>query len=508
MAESSLWGSFDLHAAAPYLVTAVVFYLLTEQLSYRCKKGPLPGPPLVVPFFGSVARLIRDPAAYWDGLAARAKESRLGLSADYFLGTFVVFIRDTELSHRVLTNVRPDAFHFIGHPFGKKLFGDHNLIYMFGEEHKELRRRIASNFTPRALSTYAAIQQQVILAHLRRWLRRSEHVPLCLRVPCRDMNLETSQTVFVGPYLTAESREAFARDYYTFNVGVMALPVDLPGFAFRRAKQAVARLVRTLAWCAGESKARMRSGGEPSCLMDYWMQDTVREEDEAAAAAGNPPPPHASDEQIGGLVFDFLFAAQDASTSSLCWAVSTLAAHPGVLARVRAEVAALWSPDSGEPITAAQALEMRYTQAVAREVIRIRPPATTLPHIARQPFALAEGYTVPKGAIVFPSLYESSFQGFRDPAAFDPDRFFSEERREDVAFRRNFLAFGAGAHQCVGQRYALNHLVLFIALFASLVDFRRHATEGCDDLVYIPTIAPRDDCAVYLKQRCAKLPSF
>jgi hypothetical protein len=29
-------------------------------------------------------------------------------------------------------------------------------------------------------------------------------------------------------------------------------------------------------------------------------------------------------EEIGGYVFDFLFAAQDASTSSLCWAVSAL----------------------------------------------------------------------------------------------------------------------------------------------------------------------------------------
>ncbi|RLN43322.1 hypothetical protein C2845_PM01G17960 [Panicum miliaceum] len=107
--------------------------------------------------------------------------------------------------------------------------------------------------------------------------------------------------------------------------------------------------------------------------------------------------------------------------------------------------------------------EMRYTQAAAREVIRHRPPATTVPHIARGAFRLTGRYTVPRGATVFPSLYESSFQGFRDPAAFDPDRFFPEERREDVAFRCNFLAFGAGAQQCVGQRYALNHLVLLMA---------------------------------------------
>ncbi|RLN29655.1 hypothetical protein C2845_PM05G08490 [Panicum miliaceum] len=220
-----------------FLVAAVAlfYHLVMEQLSYRRKKGPLPGPPLVVPFFGSIAQVISDPTAYWDGLAARAKASPLGLSADYFLGRFVVFIRDTELTHRVLANVRPDAFHFIGHPFGKKLFGDHNLIYMFGDDHRELHRRIAPNFTPRALSTYAAIQQRVIVAHIRRWLDAGSaaNKPFPLRVPCRDMNLETSQTVFVGPYLAAEAREKFARDYNLFNVGFMTMPVDLPGFAFR-----------------------------------------------------------------------------------------------------------------------------------------------------------------------------------------------------------------------------------------------------------------------------------
>ncbi|TVU22845.1 hypothetical protein EJB05_32565, partial [Eragrostis curvula] len=514
MAESVSGFLNDIRAVAPlFLAAAVAFYIVVEQLTYHRKKGPLPGAPLVVPFFGSVVRLIRDPTGYWDALAALAKESGQGLATDYFLGRFVVFVRDTELTHRVLSNVRPDAFQFIGHPFGKKLFGEHNFIYLFGDEHKDLRRRMAPNFTPRALSTYVAIQQRVIVAHIRRWLDRQSDVDggerraFQIRDPCRYMNLETSQTVFVGPYMTEEARRRFERDYDQFNVGVMAVPVDLPGFAFRRAKEGVARLARLLAGCVAQSKARMRAGGEPECLVDYWMQDTVREVDEAAAD-GLPPPAHTSDAEIGAYLFDFLYAAQDASTSSLCWAVSALDAHPDVLARVRAEVAAVWSPDSGEPISPEQVVELRYTQAVAREVVRYRPPATLVPHIAGQPFQLTEGYTVPKGTIVFPSVYESSFQGFQDADAFDPDRFFSEARREDVAFKRNFLPFGAGPHQCVGQRYALNHLVLFMALFVSLVDFRRDTKKGCDDLVYIPTIAPKDGCTVYLKQRCANFPSF
>ncbi|GJN07808.1 hypothetical protein PR202_ga25672 [Eleusine coracana subsp. coracana] len=496
MAGSALFGFGDdnIHAVAAFLAAAAALYLLlAEQLSYRRKKGPLPGPPLVAPFFGSLGSLIRDPTAYWDGLAARARESEQGLAADYFLGTFVVFIRDTELIHRVLGNVRADAFQFIGHAFGKKLFGEHNLIYKVGEEHRELRRRIAPNFTQRALSKYAAIQQRVILAHLRAWLDRKDQSPFPIRDPCRDMNLETSQTAFVGPYLSDEARERFARDYDLLNAGLTAAPVDLPGFAFRRAKRAVARLARTLTECARQSKARMRAGGEPECLVDYWMQDSVKE----------------IDEEVGGHLFDFLYAAQDASTSSLCWAVAILDAHPDVLARVRAEVAAVWSADSAHrPITAEQMAELRYTHAVAREVVRYRPPATMVPHIAKQSFRLTEWYTVPKGATVFPSLLESSFQGFRDPEAFDPDRFFSESRREDVSCNRNFLPFGVGAHQCVGQRYALNHLVLFIALFVSVMNFTRYKTKGCDDFVYIPTIAPKDGCAVYLHQRCAKLPSF
>lgn len=49
-------------------------------------------------------------------------------------------------------------------------------------------------------------------------------------------------------------------------------------------------------------------------------------------------------------------------------------------------------------------------------------------------------------------------QGFTDPEKFDPDRF-SEARREDVAFGRNFLTFGFGPHACVGREYAINHLV-------------------------------------------------
>ncbi|XP_027338189.1 cytochrome P450 710A11-like [Abrus precatorius] len=500
--------SFSFKDLTPYFLCFLLLLLLLEQISYLLKKGSVPGPALVPPFLGNAIPLVRNPTKFWDLQSYLAKSTTLGFSVNYIIGNFIVFIRDTELSHKVFANVRPDAFRLVGHPFGKKLFGEHNLIYMMGQDHKNLRRRIAPNFTPKALSTYTSLQQIIILNHLKSWVQKAQaqQHSIPLRILARDMNLDTSQTVFVGSYLGPKARERFERDYFLFNVGLMKLPIDFPGTAFRNARLAVDRLVGALATCAEMSKARMEKGEEPSCLIDYWMQDTLREIEEARLA-GEHVMPFTSDAEIGGYLFDFLFAAQDASTSSLLWAVALLDSHPEVLAKVREEVAGIWSPESDVLITSEQLREMKYTQAVAREVVRFRPPATLVPHIAAERFPLTESYTIPKGAIIFPSAFESSFQGFTEPDRFDPNRF-SEERQEDQIFKRNFLAFGAGPHQCVGQRYALNHLVLFIAMFSTLIDFKRDRTDGCDEIAYVPTICPKDDCRVFLSNRCARYPSF
>lgn len=488
------------------VMSFLALLLLVQQFTYWNKKRHLPGPVFVLPFLGNAISLVCNPTKFWEGQAAFA--GRVGISANYVIGKFILFIRGSELSHLIFSNVRPDAFLLVGHPFGKKLFGEHNLIYMFGQDHKDLRRRISPNFTLKALSTYISLQQIIILKHLERWekLCASDKTPISLRLLVRDMNLETSQTVIVGPYLLQHARDKFKSDYNLFNVGLMKLPIDLPGFAFRNARLAVERLVQTLAACTRESKIRMATGGKPSCLIDFWMQEHAKEV-AVAQAAGRPPPLHSEDHEIAGHLFDFLFAAQDASTSSLLWSVTLLDSHPQVLSKVRDEVSRIWSPESDRLITADQLREMRYTQAVAREVLRYRAPATLVPHIAVQDFPLTESYTIPKGTIVFPSVYESSFQGFSEPDRFDPERF-SVERQEDQVYRKNFLVFGAGAHQCVGQRYALNHLVLFIALFATLLDFKRDRTDGCDDITYSPTITPKDGCKVFLSKRCSRYPNL
>lgn len=177
------------------------------------------------------------------------------------------------------------------------------------------------------------------------------------------------------------------------------------------------------------SKIAMRKeGAQPVCLLDFWMADTNQRLDEWEKAKSEskdpesvPQPPHSTDYEIGSTVLDFLFAAQDASSASLTWVCHFLSKHPDVLEKVREEQSRV-RPDNSEPLTLAVLNQMTYTRQVVREVLRIRAPATLVPHMALNNFKLSDDVVIPKGTLVVPSVYSSSFQGFSNPHTFDPDR--------------------------------------------------------------------------------------
>lgn len=114
---------------------------------------------------------------------------------------------------------------------------------------------------------------------------------------------------------------------------------------------------------------------------------------------------HAFVQEIAFTVLDFLFASQDASTSSIVWAVQLLADHPDILRRVREEQAAV--RPNNETITNELLGQMHYTHQVMKEVLRYRPPATMVPHIAVEDWQVEEEghtYEVKKGSVILPSV--------------------------------------------------------------------------------------------------------
>jgi len=466
-----------------YLLTsAVVVYCLADFMSMLRKRKHLPGPSYAWPVFGAIFEMVWDPTSFWN-----RQEDYGPLSWNSIFGKFMVFSRDTDTSIKIFKSNSPDELQIVLHPNAVRLLGEDNIAFMQGASHKELRKRLLPLFTKKALGVYLSIQEKTIREHLSRWL--SIQSPIRMRELCRDLNCETSQLVFIGPYLSEPERKEFAKNYLLMNQGFLAFPLCLPGTLLWKAVQARKKVVSTLTECARRSKERMGKGGDPECLLDFWMEKTVVEIKEAKAS-GDPAPPHSTDHEVACTVLDFLFAAQDASTASLVWTCAlVLTNNPNVLERVRAEQLKLRPHD--EALTTDLLGEMPYTNQVIMELLRYRPPATLVPHVALKDFELSEDLTVPQGSLVVPSVWGACHQGYTKPDQFDPDRF-SQERGEDRKFGKNFLTFGSGSHYCLGKQYAINHLMSFLSIMSINVEMNRHLTPQSDAIVYGPTIFPGD----------------
>mmetsp|Transcript_1696 Transcript_1696/g.4250 ORF Transcript_1696/g.4250 Transcript_1696/m.4250 type:complete len:559 (+) Transcript_1696:128-1804(+) len=515
---SSLWSSMPFSSSlsglklqgssAPSAGTVLVWsgaavagYCLYEQLRFkwskRCKDGKsLPGPNLPTPVLGGIVEMVKDPYGFWE---RQRTLSFPGLSWHSIVGVFTVFVTDASISRHVFSHNSEDTLLMALHPSAKNVLGPRNIAFLHGPDHKQLRKSFLALFSRKALAVYVAKQDQVICEHLRAWLEHqggsyesggafTEIRPFVLR-----LNAMTSQEVFVGPYLRsygAEVRQKFSTAYRAMTDAFLALPICLPGTAVWKGYKGRLYIIKVLTRAAKDSKEKMATGKhEPACLLDFWSLQVLAELKECKEK-GQPPPFYAADAKMADSIMDFLFASQDASTASLVWTLTLMAERPDILEKVREEQRSM-RPDLNAPITGELLNKMSYTRQVVKEILRYRPPAPMVPQIAQKPFKLTENYTAPKGAMIVPSVWSASMQGYENPDAFDPDRF-GPERQEDIKYAPNFLVFGHGPHYCVGKEYATNHLTCFLARTSTTLNWTRQRSKESDKTIYLPTLYPGD----------------
>jgi len=465
------------------LVTAMVY----EQLAYQIKKKHLPGPAWTLPFVGGIIAMVRAPYHFWHSQMALGP-----VSWNAIIGQYFVMVTDAEAVRKTFKSVSA-RMPLILHPNAELLLGKDNIAFLNGDEHRNLKHSLLPLFTQTALSTYLAIQERHIRHMLTQWTAESKLTGPAAGIEMRpriyDLNTTTSMSVFVGPYLTPELLRQLQDDYTALTVGILGFPLYVPGTKVWKGKKAVDRIITELTVVAGQAKRRIAGGAEPACLVDYWMVNLVKQIAQAEAS-GSPAPAHSSDLEVAKVILDFLFASQDASTSSLTFTVHLLAQHHDIRSRVREEQDRV-RPDKAAPITWDVLQAMTYTRQVMREVLRLRPPATIVPHIAKDGFKINDQYTAPSGSLIIPSVYSANRVGFENPESFDPDRW-SESRGEEKKYGENFATFGFGPHVCMGQRYAMNHIMLFISLLVGECEMVRKQTDTMDDIIYLPTIYPAD----------------
>ncbi|XP_033228435.1 cytochrome P450 4C1-like [Belonocnema kinseyi] len=171
-----------------------------------------------------------------------------------------------------------------------------------------------------------------------------------------------------------------------------------------------------------------------------------------------------SDQQICDEVNFMVMAAYDTVSVGLQFALLMLAHHPDVQEKVYQELKHIYGDVIPENvlITIDDLREMRYTERMIQESMRLFPPVAFVLRKVEEDLDVG-GYTMPKGCTAFCSIAKihRDEKYWPDPLKFDPDRFLPEE----VAKRNPYcyLPFSGGPRNCIGSLHAIMEMKTALA---------------------------------------------
>ncbi|MGA9507492.1 MAG: cytochrome P450 [Candidatus Sulfotelmatobacter sp.] len=195
--------------------------------------------------------------------------------------------------------------------------------------------------------------------------------------------------------------------------------------------------------------AHRRSARDSGSLLDLML-------------AASPADDEASRRSLRDQVITIFLAGYETVANALSWTWYLLSENPDCEAKLHGEVDGMLA---GRLPVAADVPNLRYTEAVMAESLRLYPPAWAMGRYARNDFTLGE-YYLPASTTVLISQFitHRDPRYFPDPLRFDPDRFSAEGKARRTKF--TYFPFGAGARQCIGESFAWMEGVLTLATLA------------------------------------------
>jgi cytochrome P450 len=166
-----------------------------------------------------------------------------------------------------------------------------------------------------------------------------------------------------------------------------------------------------------------------------------------------------SDRQLRDEVMTLLLAGHETTALTLAWAWYLLGTNPEAERKFHAEVDEVLG---GRAPTAADLPRLKFTEQIAKESMRLYPPAYGLGREAIEDCEIG-GYRVPKGTQVF--MFQWATQ--RDPRFYDEPLAFRPERWTEDFIERlpkyAYFPFGGGPRVCIGASFATMEIILCLA---------------------------------------------
>ncbi|KAF8622374.1 hypothetical protein AX15_007102 [Amanita polypyramis BW_CC] len=215
-----------------------------------------------------------------------------------------------------------------------------------------------------------------------------------------------------------------------------------------------------------------------------------------------PPDQRISDEDVLNNINTFMFAGSDTSSLTVTWILYLLAQHPDIQDQLRQELLAIVPQTATDKLNDEEIRSLydsisnlSYLHNVTREGIRLIPPVHSSIRVATRDDEIPTAYPVYRRdgsihrkqsvSVAKGTLIHVAIEGFNldkeiwgdDAWEFNPDRWdcLPENVSRLPGVFYNTLTFSAGPRACIGMRFSLIEVKVF--LYILLTQFRFKPTE-------------------------------
>jgi cytochrome P450 len=346
------------------------------------------------------------------------------------------------------------------------IMGRLSAMTLDGDEHLRQRKLLLPPFHGESMRRFEGVFAEVAAREVERWPvgREFELLP-----PMKRVTMEVILRAVVGVHERARLEELSAAILRLDRIAPPLLPLPIlqhdlgrwsPWGRMLAAREALDRLVYR------EIAERREAPGDDvlSLLL------AARHDD------GSP----LSDRQLRDELYSLLAAGYETSSASLAWIFERVLRTPRVLRRL------LDSPDDG------------YLEAVVKETLRVRAPATDSTRILACEAEVA-GFTLPARTQVVVSLPLLHLRPsvWSEPHAFRPERWLDGEGGVPYTF----VPFGGGVRRCIGASFAMLEMKVMLRTVLERTRLRAAAPADERQRLHHVVVVPSRGSRVVLDRR-------
>ena len=401
-----------------------------------------------VPLLGHLLQMRRDPI----GLMQRCRDECGEVGELRLAGQSLVMLYGEDAQEAFFRAPEEQLDQAAAYPFMKPVFGPGVVFDATPEQRKQaLRNRSLRDQAMRGHAQGIAAETERAIAS---W---GDAGSVDLLDFFAELTIYTSSAALIGPEFREELSAELVPLFQQLERGTDAIAYvnpNLPLPSFRARDHARKRLVAYLQAIFDRRAAEERESKDLFQIL-HGIQ--------------NPDgTPRYDVSTITGMFISLMFAGHHTTSTTSSWAMLELCRHPEWMARVVAELDALYQ-DGGD--VSYQALrEIPILESVFKETLRLHPPLILLMRKVMTPFEHKD-WRIEAGRMVGVSIAVSNRDPavFRDAQRFDPSRF--EPGREEDQRIFAYIPFGAGRHRCVGAAFAMMQLKAIFSILLRRYEF-------------------------------------